>query len=104
MKFRVHPSLIVYLVLIGLVDGLSNILCILVTLIVHEAGHLFVGKFFKEEYELLEITPLGGMLSYDAEALEAAANIGSVVFVEKKHVSLYDELYENVNNIVENFD
>jgi len=39
---------------------------------------------------------LGGMLSYDAEALEAAANIGSVVFVEKKHVSLYDELYDEV--------
>jgi len=38
----------------------------------------------------------GASVSYDAEALELLAGIGNVVFVEKKHVSLYDELYNEV--------
>ncbi|MBQ8279979.1 MAG: hypothetical protein IJZ23_09090 [Roseburia sp.] len=41
-------------------------------------------------------------INYDAEALEAAAKIGSVVFVEKKRVSLYDELQKEIALCKEN--
>lgn len=66
MKLRVHPAFFLYVLLIGLIDGWISILCILITLFIHESGHLLVGKLFKEEYESLEITPLGGMISYKA--------------------------------------
>lgn len=35
-------------------------------------------------------------ISYDAEAFESLVKVGSVVFVEKKRVSLYDELYKEI--------
>lgn len=38
----------------------------------------------------------GNNISYDAEALERAADMGNVVFIEKKGISLYDELYREV--------
>lgn len=38
----------------------------------------------------------GAAISYDAEALETLAGIGNVVFIEKKRVSLYDEIYSEV--------
>lgn len=41
-------------------------------------------------------------INYDAEALEAAAKVGSVVFVEKKRVSLYDELQKEIALCKEN--
>lgn len=44
-----------------------------------------------------EITvTVGDAVSYDAEALEQLARVGQVVFIEKKRVSLYDELYNEV--------
>ena len=43
-----------------------------------------------------------GCISYDAEALEQLAKIGNVVFIEKKRVSLYDELYTEVALCKEN--
>ena len=79
MKLRVHPALLIYLALIGFVNGFSYILCILIALFVHEAGHIFMGKFFKEEYELLEITPLGGMLSYKAGSSSCKGIKGAVI-------------------------
>ena len=36
----------------------------------------------------------GTAIGYDAEALETSSKIGNVVFVEKKGISLYDELYK----------
>ena len=40
---------------------------------------------------------LGNAIHYDAEALEQLAQIGNVIFVEKKHSSLYDELYSEIS-------
>ena len=37
-----------------------------------------------------------GAISYDAEALETLAAVGNVVFIEKEHKSLYDELYNEI--------
>ncbi len=39
---------------------------------------------------------VGDTICYDAKALEALAQIGNVVFVEKKHVSSYDEMYQEM--------
>ena len=41
-------------------------------------------------------------INYDAEALETLAKVGSVVFIEKKRVSLYDELYKEITICKEN--
>ena len=41
-------------------------------------------------------------INYNAEALESAAEMGSVNFIEKKRVSLYDELYKEVALCKEN--
>lgn len=41
-------------------------------------------------------------MAYDAEALEAAAQNGSVIFVEKKRKSFYDELYKEISLCKEN--
>ena len=44
----------------------------------------------------------GNAIAYDANALEELAQIGSVVFIEKKRASLYDELYKEVALCKEN--
>jgi len=44
----------------------------------------------------------GNAIAYDAEALEELAQVGRVVFVEKKRASLYDELYKEVALCKEN--
>lgn len=44
----------------------------------------------------------GNAIAYDANALEELAKIGSVVFIEKKRASLYDELYKEVALCKEN--
>lgn len=38
----------------------------------------------------------GSALAYDAEALEQAAEVGNVVFIETKRKSLYDEIYKEI--------
>lgn len=38
----------------------------------------------------------GNAIRYDAKALEQSAQIGNAVFIEKKRVSLYDELYSEI--------
>ena len=38
----------------------------------------------------------GNAIAYDAMALEELAKVGSAVFVEKRRVSLYDELYQEI--------
>ncbi len=40
---------------------------------------------------------LGNAIHYDAEALEQLAQIGNVIFIEKKRSSLYDELYSEIS-------
>ena len=50
----------------------------------------------KCEEKGIKIT-LGNAIHYDAEALEQLAQIGNVIFVEKKHSSLYDELYSEIS-------
>lgn len=64
MKIRVHPVFPMYLALIGLIDGISASISLLLTLLVHEGGHLLVGHFCGELYERIELTPLGGMIAY----------------------------------------
>ena len=44
----------------------------------------------------------GNAIAYDAEALEELAQAGRVVFIEKKRVSLYDELYKEAALCKEN--
>lgn len=44
----------------------------------------------------------GNEIAYDAESLEALALVGSVVFIEKKRESLYDELYKEMVLCIEN--
>ena len=39
---------------------------------------------------------IGKDICYNAESLEKAAEVGNVVFVEKKRVALYDELYNEI--------
>lgn len=39
---------------------------------------------------------IGFDIAYDAETLEKLAKIGHVVFIEKKHASLYNEIYKEV--------
>lgn len=41
-------------------------------------------------------TVAGDAIAYDAMALERLAEIGNVVFIEKKRVSLFDELYSEI--------
>lgn len=64
MKIRVHPAFVMYLALIGLIDGFAASISLLLTLLLHEAGHLTVGHFCGETYDRIELTPLGGMISY----------------------------------------
>lgn len=66
MSIRVHRSFILYLSLIGLIDGVSCAVLLLVALFIHESGHVIAGRILGESYALIEITPLGGMISYKA--------------------------------------
>lgn len=56
-------------------------------------------KLCKEKDVIVE---KGNAVAYDAEALEALEQIGKVVFLEKKHSSLYDEIYKEIALCKEN--
>lgn len=64
MRIKVHPAFLMYLALIGLIDGIAASIGLLFTLLLHEAGHLVAGYFCGEAYAQIELTPLGGVITY----------------------------------------
>ncbi len=64
MNIKIHPAFYLYILFIGLIDGIESSIGLLFTLVIHEAGHLFVGHLCGEAYEQMVITPLGGMITY----------------------------------------
>ena len=65
-NLKVHPSFFCYVALLILIDGWTTACGFLSALILHEAAHLFVGWIFHESYDRIELTPFGGVITYQA--------------------------------------
>lgn len=68
MKIRVHPSFIIYLSFIAMLSSLTVCICVAASLAIHELCHYAACKVIGEEIEQLELTPLGGVMTYKREA------------------------------------
>ena len=62
---KIRASFILYCAALFLIDGPVLLVCALITLFVHEMAHLFVGYLLHESFSSLELTPFGGMISYN---------------------------------------
>ena len=64
MRVRIHPSFTAYLLCIAVLSSYTNCICILLTLIVHEAFHYGACLLVGEQIEQVELTPCGGVMTY----------------------------------------
>lgn len=60
---KIRASFVLYCAALLLIDGPVLLACVLFTLFVHEAAHLFSGYLLHESFSSLELTPFGGMIS-----------------------------------------
>lgn len=63
MRIKIRPSFIAYLGCIIILSSVKTGLCVLLALLVHEAGHLIAGRLSGEKIDQLEITPFGGIMT-----------------------------------------
>ena len=66
MKFRLHTSFIGYLLILCLFSSVHTVLSLLASLLIHEGAHVLVSMLFKEPIECVELSPIGGMITYQA--------------------------------------
>ena len=64
MRIKAHPLFIVYLLLISFLSSISVSLCVAAALMIHELCHYAVCSILREDLEQLELTPLGGVMTY----------------------------------------
>lgn len=91
MRVKVHPSFAVYLACIALISSYTACLSVLLTLFVHEICHYAACRLLGGQIECLEITPLGGVMTYKRGSvppkgvkgitINAAGPIGNYLFL-----------------------
>lgn len=64
MKILIHPSFGIYLFSITVLSSLSVCVCVVAALLIHELCHYAACKILEEQIEQLEITPMGGVMTY----------------------------------------
>lgn len=65
MKIRIHPAFAAYLASMALLTGVSGTLCALASLTVHELAHLAAARAVGDRLGSLELTPFGGVMTYE---------------------------------------
>ena len=65
LMIKINASFIFYCAVLFLIDGPILIMCVILTLFVHEGAHLLAGYLLHESFSGLELTPFGGLISYD---------------------------------------
>ncbi|MBE5798748.1 MAG: hypothetical protein E7321_02200 [Clostridiales bacterium] len=63
MRIHIHPSLYIYLSGVAALSSLQACLAMLLALLIHEVSHLVVCRLVGERIELLELTPVGGVIT-----------------------------------------
>ena len=64
LQIRVRCSFIAYLIFLGMADGASLVFSMFLSLLIHEAAHLYTANLLHESFSSIEFTPFGGILSY----------------------------------------
>jgi len=62
LKFRLHPVLLPLFVFLAIMDGLAAYATVFLSLLVHEAGHIFAALVFGMRVRSVTIYPYGGEL------------------------------------------
>ncbi|MDO5376882.1 MAG: M50 family metallopeptidase [Clostridia bacterium] len=64
MRVRVHPAFAVYLLSIAVFRSPVQAVCAVTALLVHEGAHALAAQWIGERFERVDITPFGGMMTY----------------------------------------
>ena len=64
MHVRIHPSFVIYLLCIAWLSSVQVSLGVLSALLIHELSHYMACRLIDEQIDQLELTPLGGIMTY----------------------------------------
>lgn len=78
MRFRIHPASVCYLACMALLSSYTSCLCSIAVLAIHEAGHYVAARLVGETFDSIELTPLGGIMTY-AEGRSPAKGIRGII-------------------------
>ena len=62
-RLNIHVSFVVYLLTIALLASLETCIGAIIALVVHELAHLIAGRCVGEEFDCIELTPFGGVMT-----------------------------------------
>ena len=69
MRVKIHPSFGLYLLCIAFISSPYDCLSLLIAFLVHELFHYIAAKLTGEQLAALEITPCGGVMTYQPGAI-----------------------------------
>ena len=64
-RLKIRASFIAYLLTIAVLASWETCIGAMIALVVHELAHLLVGRCMGEEFDCIELTPFGGMMTSD---------------------------------------
>jgi len=79
MRIRIHPLCYLYLISMVVLTSWQITLGAVVALLVHEFGHIIVCRLMGDSIEQLELTPVGGMMTYAHDKAPSKGIKGSCV-------------------------
>ena len=66
LKIKIHPSFVVYISAITVFTSFKTSIHALLALFAHEASHLIAAKWLGERIATLDVTPFGGVMTYES--------------------------------------
>jgi len=78
MKIHIHPTLYAYLLALSAFSSWQSCLGAAAALCIHEAAHCLAGMLLREKVAALELSPLGGMMTY-AEGYQPKKGVCGVI-------------------------
>jgi len=79
MRVRVHPAFAAYLLSISILRSPVQAVCAVAALLAHEGAHLLAAKWTGERFSQVEITPFGGMMTFERGTSPAKGLRGMLV-------------------------
>lgn len=79
MRVRVHPAFAAYLLSISVLRSPVQAVCAVAALLAHEGAHLLAAKWTGEQFSQVEITPFGGMMTFERGTSPAKGLRGMLV-------------------------
>lgn len=78
MRIKIHPSFIIYLAVVALLASPHSCAGTVFALAVHELFHLLIGRCMGEQFDALELTPFGGVITSDRENVPLSGLRGAI--------------------------